>query len=203
MANVTPIFLVDGSTGEAVPADLRDAIENAQLLDWQTLWQPALAAIIRELAAAGEPTSNWPQSWRWNWRNKMDAVEGLLAYQGFSVVAQGVTQGLARVDLTPEAREPSQAKKPLVYIDYLEVAPWNRAHLGKPPRLRGTGSALLTAAITLSEELGFKGRIGLHSLPQSDEFYRKLGMVDLGPDAKSYDLRYFEMTAAGAKAFLE
>jgi hypothetical protein len=46
------------------------------------------------------------------------------------------------------------------------------------------------------------GRLGL-SLPQADAFYRKIGMTDLGQDSAYQNLRYFEMTAEQARAFLE
>ncbi len=200
---VSTIYLLDVASGEGVEAELRDAIEQAQLDDWQTQWQPALFAVLQDLARRGVPMNQWPQSWHWNWTQKTARVQGLLAFRGFSVVAQGVTQGLAQVDLTKSAREPSQAGKPLVHLDYVEVAPWNRPELGSPSRLRGVGSALITAAVALSEEEGFKGRIGLHSLPQADAFYRKIGMTDLGQDAAYQNLRYFEMTAERARAFLE
>ncbi len=200
---VSTIYLLDVASGEGVEAELCDAIEQAQLDDWQTQWQPALFAVLQDLARRGVPMNQWPQSWHWNWTQKTARVQGLLAFRGFSVVAQGVTQGLAQVDLTKSAREPSQAGKPLVYLDYVEVAPWNRPELGSPSRLRGVGSALITAAVALSGEEGFKGRIGLHSLPQADAFYRKIGMTDLGQDAAYQNLRYFEMTAECARAFLE
>lgn len=62
----------------------------------------------------------------------------------------------------------------------------------------------MVAAIAFSEQEGFKGRIGLHSLPQAENFYRdRCGMIDLGPDATYQNLRYFEMTPDQAKAFLE
>lgn len=202
-AEVSVIYLLDVATGEGVEGELRDAIEQTQLDDWQKEWQPALLTELQELARRGVPVSEWPQSWHWDWARKTARVQGLLAFRGFSVVAQGVTQGLAQVDLSKSAREPNQAGKPLVYLDYVEVAPWNRPEFGRPPRLRGVGSALLTAAVALSEEEGFKGRIGLHSLPQADAFYRKIGMIDLGPDAACQNLRYFEMTAERARAFLE
>lgn len=200
---VSTIWLLDGATGDSVEAQLRDAIEQAQLQDWMTQWQPALNAVLQELARQGVPSTQWPQSWHWNWAQKTAQVQGLLAFRGLSVVAQGVTQGLAQVDLTKTCREPSQAGRPLVYIDYLEVAPWNRPELGATPRLRGVGTALLTAAVALSEDEGFKGRLGLHSLPQADAFYRKIGMTDLGPEPTYYNLRYFEMTVEQARAFLE
>ncbi|MEQ8283556.1 MAG: GNAT family N-acetyltransferase [Parvibaculum sp.] len=201
--DVSTIYLLDVESGESVEAELRDAIEQAQLDDWQTKWQPAMFDVLRELARQGVPRSQWPQSWHWNWEQKAARVAGLLAFRGFSVVARGETQGLAQVDLSKMSREASQVGKPLVYVEYLEVAPWNRVELGKMPRLRGVGSALVTAAVALSCEEGFKGRLGLHSLPQADDFYRKIGMADLGQDPASQNLRYFEMTVDQARIFLE
>jgi hypothetical protein len=204
MVDVSTIYLLDSASQQAVPAELRDAIEVAQLQDWKAHWQPALIAILQEMDRRGLPRVQWPQSWHWNWEAKLAQVQGLLAFRGFSVTCEGMTQGFMRVDLNQSAREPSQAGKPLVYVDYLEVAPWNRPELGQTPRFRGVGSALVTAAVALSEEEGFKGRVGLHSLPQADAFYRdRCGMTDLGPDAAVQNLRYFEMTVDRAQAFLE
>jgi len=198
------IYLLDVPSGEAVEAELRDAIEEKQLIDWQTQWQPALIAVLQQLAQRHVPIADWPQSWHWNWRTKMAQVHGLLAFQGFSVVCADVTQGLMRVDLTKFARVPAEDGKPLVFVDYLEVAPWNRPELGHAPRYRGVGTALVTAAVALSEQEGFKGRIGLHSLPQADAFYRdRCCMTDLGPDSSCQNLRYFEMTPEQARKFLE
>ena len=200
---VSTIYLLDVASGDSVEGELRDAIEDGQLIDWQMKWQPVLMAVLRELARRGVPSGQWPQSWHWDWRQKAARVQGLLAFRSFSIVALGETQGLAQVDLTKSAREGSQAGKSIVYLDYLEVAPWNRPDLGQRPRLRGVGTALLSAVVALSEEEGFKGRIGLHSLPQADAFYRRCGMTDLGPDSTYQNLRYFEMTAEQAYAFLE
>ncbi|MDE2362149.1 MAG: hypothetical protein KGM42_05675 [Hyphomicrobiales bacterium] len=63
--------------------------------------------------------------------------------------------------------------------------------------------ALLTGAVARSREAGFKGRLGLHSLPQADSFYRRIGMIDLGLDSAYQNLRYFEMTIEQARAFFE
>ena len=62
---------------------------------------------------------------------------------------------------------------------------------------------LIATAVQLSLEEGFRGRIGLHSLPQAETFYAtNCGMTDLGKDTKKEGLRYFEMTPAQAAAFL-
>lgn len=201
---VSTIYLLDTATGASVEAELREAIEQAQIDDWVGKWLPAVVAMMQELVTNQVPPSQWPQSLHWNWVQKTAKVQGLLAFRGFSIVAQGVTQGLAQVNLTKSAQESSQAGKPLVYVEYLEVAPWNRPELGATPRLRGVGGALITAAIALSNEEGFRGRIGLHSLPQADAFYRRrCGMTDLGTDPGYQNLRYFEMTAEQARAFLD
>jgi hypothetical protein len=204
MVDVSTIYLLEPASQQAIEAELRDAIEASQLQDWKAHWQPALFAILQEMERRGAPRSDWPQSWHWDWEMKAAQVEGLLAFRGFSVVCGGMTQGLLRVDLNKSARESSQAGKALVYVDYLEVAPWNRSELGRLPRFKGVGTALVTAAVALSLEEGFKGRIGLHSLPQADGFYRdRCGMSDLGPDAAYQNLRYFEMSVEQARAFLE
>lgn len=183
---VSEIYLFDRATGGSARAELRDAIEEQQLLDWLDRWQPATRDLIRELMSRGVPPNRWPQSWHWQWPRKMSEVAGLIAYRGYCVICDGVAQGLMRLNLNSFAREATQAGKPLVYVEYLEVAPWNRNDAGTTPRYGGVGTALLLAAVALSFEEGFKGRTGLHSLPQADSFYRdRCGMTDLGPDENS------------------
>ena len=60
----------------------------------------------------------------------------------------------------------------------------------------------MLAAVELSLQEEFRGRIALHSLPQADEFYRvKCGMSPLCKDTKYENLTYFEMTPEQAQAF--
>lgn len=196
------IYLQDVATDQPVQGILQDAIEEAQLVDWELRWQPAMVAILQKLAQDGVPTREWPQSRHWNWLKKTARSRNLLAYRGLCVVVDGITQGLSLHDFTKVAREPSQVGKPLVYVDYLEVAPWNQAIPNCQQQLRGVGRALLNGAISLSESEGFMGRIGLHSLPQAESFYRRRGMVDLGPDEHYEDMHYFELTTAQAYEYL-
>ena len=97
-----------------------------------------------------------------------------------------------------------QRNQHLVYVEYVENAPWNRGELFDQPRYRGVGSILIRAAISLSKELEFHGRIGLHSLPQANEFYaNSCGMSNLGADPDYEGLCYFEMTTEHAQAFID
>jgi len=108
------------------------------------------------------------------------------------------------VNTIRRCRLPQQANKHLVYVEYLEVAPWNRPHVASQPRYKLVGTVMLAAAIQLSIDDGNRGRLGLHSLPQADSFYRdRCGMTDLGPDTSIFgNLHYFEMTEQQAAQFM-
>ena len=126
-----------------------------------------------------------------------------LSYQFFAIECSGTTQGLMIVNTMKRCRIQSQANKHLVYVEYLESAPWNRE---ATPVYKGIGTVMMAAAIQLSIDECNQGRVGLHSLPQADSFYKdRCGMTDLGPDASypNYPLRYFEMTEAQATSFLK
>lgn len=201
---VSPVYLLDVQRGEAAAAELWDAITERQLADWEAEWLPELFKAIQRLHRAGVERRLWPQSRRWNWRQKVEVLQGMLAHPGFSIVCEGVTQGMMIVDTTTKrCRIDPQKGQHLVYVEFVENAPWNRPELFNPPRYRGIGSILIRAAIALSQEEEFKGRIGLHSLPQANGFYANTcGMTDLGVDPEYEGLRYFEMTPEQAKAFI-
>jgi hypothetical protein len=100
------------------------------------------------------------------------------------------------------ARIQAQFGKPIVYVEFLASAPWNRPEIQKPPRYRGVGTIMVTAATELSWELGYRGRLGLHSLPAAEDFYRDTcRMSELGKDAAHHDLMYYEMTDNQAETF--
>lgn len=200
---VTQVYLVEVDSGNPVPAELWDAITDSHIQDWREHWTPLVVGRLTQLVNAGVTYEHWPQSWRWNWQAKMDQIAGLLACPTFAIVCQGKTQGLMQLSLTEQSRLESQQGKPLVYVEYLEAAPWNRSEIVPNPQLRGVGVLLIRAAIESSINEEFQGRIGLHSLPQSNNFYgNKCGMTDLGKDTAK-NMNYFEMTPDQAQSFLK
>ena len=201
---VSVVHLLNVSTGESEAAELTHAITEQHLADWEGEWLPALFNAIQRLKRDGVARWHWPQSRHWNWRNKVNALHGMLASPGFAIVCDGLTQGLMIVDTaTHRCRIDVRNGRHLVYVQFVENAPWNRPELFTPPRYRGVGSILIRAAVALSEELEFRGRIGLHSLPQANSFYANTcGMTDLGTDLDYEGLHYFEMTPEQAQAFV-
>jgi hypothetical protein len=92
--------------------------------------------------------------------------------------------------------------KDLIYIEYLESAPWNLATMVDAPLYGGIGSVLMHAAVQSSFDEGFHGRVGLHALPQAEEFYRDdCEMHCCGPDVSYENLPYYEMTRDAAARF--
>ena len=201
---VRQVHLLNVERGQPEPAELWDAITEQQLTDWENEWVPELLKAIKRLEREGVERRHWPQSSHWDWRKKVETLRGMLASPGFSIVCDGLTQGMMIVDTVKKrCRISSQKGKPLVYVEFVENAPWNRRKLCDSPRYRGVGSILIRAAVELSEESEFRGRIGLHSLPQANSFYANTcGMTDLGVDPDYQGLCYFEMTPEQARAFV-
>jgi len=91
----------------------------------------------------------------------------------------------------------------VLYVDYLEIAPWNRWDY-RDREVRGLGFAMMVHAIGLSQELGFEGRVALCSLPQAQAFYRKIPMSELGVgEGHDAELPYFELDSETAQGILK
>ncbi|MFK5948173.1 MAG: hypothetical protein QM500_05325 [Methylococcales bacterium] len=202
--DISDVYLLDNHAGAIVEAELWDAITEKNLADWEADWIPHLFVLLKSLKQKGVERRLWPQSRHWHWSDKVKAIEGKLSNQCFSIVCDGNTQAMMTTDLVRRAQLDVQKNSHLVYVDFLEVAPWNRGELiGCPPKYSGAGSILIRAAIELSKQEGFRGRIGLHSLPQANDFYaNKVGMTDLGLDENYQNLRYFEMTVEQAEEYV-
>ena len=81
------------------------------------------------------------QSAHWDSRKKTELLGGLLAFPSFAVECAGETQGLMIVNTTDFCRLECQRGKPVVYVEFLETAPWNRQTLTSRPRYKRVGPA--------------------------------------------------------------
>ena len=204
MSFTSLVHLKDRGAGRFVEANLIDGLTREDVEKAEADWKPFLDEQVKRMEATGVPKHKWPQHRHWNWREKYDAIEEYLAYRMFGLECQSQMQGLMlALTAGKNSQIASQRGRPLVYVHFLAAAPWNLASIVAEPRFSLVGSILVAAAIHLSMEEEFQGRIGLHSLPQSDDWYRRTcGMTDLGPDQTVENLRYFEMTPEQASEFL-
>jgi len=207
-----PTELKRVATGELVDAELHDALSLDDLLDAEALWAPAKIRIAKEFLARSLGRENWPQSLHWNWAEKALALKPYApgpfsAYRLFGLRAEERWQGILLGCCVGHPTRLPPAGRDLVYVEFVETAPWNwpLPEIGQGALFKGIGLQLVELAIRWSVDLGFHGRVGLHSLPQADVFYREpCGMTDLGPDS-SYpkSLRYFELDESQARTFLK
>jgi hypothetical protein len=205
-----PTKLKVRATGEWVDANLHDELDLKSLLDAEVDWAPARIRLVQKCLAQGIRRQDWPQSLHWDWARKAAQLHeifgnALSAERFMGIECGGKWQGLLLGECARHRSRTSPPPRELVYVEFVESAPWNweLRDVGQEPFYRGVGPQLLEMAARWSEQLGFKGRLGLHSLPQAEDFYRdRCQMTDLGPDATYQDLHYFEMTEAQAKTFL-
>lgn len=170
--------------------------------DLEQLWKPILANRLAQVHTLAEAANVNVQDAHWDWVGKAKIATTQMGQETF-VIECGETQCLMLVDLNQFAQLDMQKGRELIYVELLATAPWNRHKLVASPRYKGVGRILIATAISLSIDSGFHGRIGLHSLPQSESWYREgAGFTDMGLDG-SKRMNYFEVTADQAKVFLE
>ena len=174
----TKVNLIRGQDSMTVEADL---VELAQkhVNDYASKWK-------KQLRLYGQEDKFW------DWEFKLQFVISRQPNrEGYAIEYEGETQGLMLIETQMHGSRLTEGKR-LVYVDGIASAPSNRETIQRPPKLKGVGTALLAFARTRSVELGYEGRVGLHSLPGAEEFYDNQGMIDLGEDEDYDDLVYFE-----------
>jgi hypothetical protein len=192
--------IIDLKTRQPVVAELIDELSVDDLNRAEGQWlQTRIAGALR-LHQSGQPV---PEHWHWDWRRKSAKLK-LLSYRCFAIECDGATQGLMLTSTTKGvARLAPDVGRPIVYIEFLEAAPWNVRPIVDAPRFGGIGLRLIESAVRYSNIEGFHGRVGLHALPQAVTFYReKCKMADLGNDPLMHDLPYFEFSRTQAAQFL-
>lgn len=195
-----PVQIVRRQDKALVDAVLHTELVPTVLVEAEKEWGPIRLKAAQKLLCAGR-NSEIPQHFHWDWGAKSFNLQ-LLAYRCLGIECSGKWQGLLMVKLSGQvARLDPDKGKDLVYIDYVESAPWNLPMMVDTP-IYNVGPVLMRAAVQLSYDEGFHGRIGLHALPQAENFYRNIcGMRDCGPDASYHDLVYYEMTNEIAASF--
>lgn len=202
------VHIIDNTTGKPVEAELFDEVTIEHFIETQQEWRPIILKAARQLAARGSHQLI-PQHFHWDWTAKAPELK-VLANAFYGLRCDNKLQGLMKLETVGQfctCRLPEQAGKALVYVDYVEVAPWNlkalMGALGEKPRYNVIGSRLIEAAVLRSIEEDCKGRTGLHSLPMTESFYVKAcGMTPVGRDPAKQNLLWLEYTPEQAEKFL-
>jgi hypothetical protein len=127
----------------------------------------------------------------WDWRFKLRYIASQDNREGYAIECENQTQGLMMIETQMHGSRFNIGKK-LVYVDGIAAAPTNRIQIQCPPQFKGVGTALLSFARIRSIELGYEGRVGLHSLLSAEGFYEKQNMSNYGKEEEYENLTYFE-----------
>jgi len=199
-----PIELIRKATRDFVPGILHSELRVQELVLVERRWAVERARVMAALLGAGVPRPQWPESLHWDWSSKASELQLLMA-SGFGVWCDEDWQGVMLTKTVGYSAALGQDEgKPVVYVDFVESAPWNwtiRA-IEQEPRFKGIGSLLIREAIEQSLKEEFHGRVGLHALPQAESFYGKVcGMTMVNADQDKQGLVFFEFTRQQAEQF--
>ena len=183
-----PVKVYCTTSKSLVDADMSNTIADNDLHVYEKEWRPRIADLRAEDA-------------HWNWRSKMYHASKPDEFLHYTLSVEKTAQGLMQLQISTRKSKTSPGD-PMVYLDYLAVAPWNREGQAEPPRYKTVGTVLLAQATLASFDRGWDGRLGLHSLPNAASFYRVKGMRSFGCDMSYYGLEYFEFDADSAAAFI-
>ena len=167
-------------TGQIAEGLIR-TVQQRHWSDFQSVWQGILVELEQPDA-------------RWMWDYKLRQAQQESRYEAYALEVESFTQGLLFLE-TQWRRSHLPQRYPLVYVEALASAPWNRSAIERPPFLRGVGRTLLLFARRRSVELGYGGRVGFHSLLEAEGFYRHLQVPDYGADPEKENLVNFEYGA--------
>ncbi|WP_051440474.1 hypothetical protein [Ensifer aridi] len=206
--NLGTVSIYNRVTGRDEDAVIYQGFDAQNLAHIETRWRPMFEERRVEALRIGASASDInAEDARWEWGRKMlAAVREPFLYELFVLEVAAITQAIMLVRKGGEkcfSRHEEHPRAPLIYVDFLSTAPWNRPRMVAQPVYAGCGRALISTAISFSFEEELRGRVGLHALPGAEEFYReKIGMTDLGVDEDYSGLRYFEVSASfAAKMF--
>jgi hypothetical protein len=127
----------------------------------------------------------------WDWPSKEKYLLAKNTIRDYVVSRDDRLEGIIILQEPEPSRLEPFAK--VLYVRYVATAPWNRPCGSTSGQHRFVGTVLLNQGIRESVMLECEGRLGLHSLSNSDTYYRKLGFRELGPDPGNRGLTYFEL----------
>jgi hypothetical protein len=178
--------------GRLVDAIPHDRLLLDELFNAEAKWCVDRVQVLRALAHAGVKADSpeWPESVHWSWAWKGASCRATRLEEGgdarlFGIAAGGEWQALMFAVWEGHGALLKEGARPVIYVDYLESAPWNWPikSINQSGRYGGAGTQLMELAVRWSYSMGYGGRVGLHALPQAATFYEsQCGMANLGRD---------------------
>ena len=161
--------------------------------------------LVARMTLKGYPLDRVPPSWSWTWaemlRDELPPESSVI-----SIEHDGRCQGLMAVYLDARPCRHSVGTD-AIYLAYVGAAPWNMGYylglIGQKPVFDDVGLVLLALVAQKSVECRCEGRVIIHAAEGSEGFYRKCGILEIGPDSlHPSNLIRFEITAEQARKLM-
>lgn len=134
----------------------------------------------------------------WDWLTKTMCYRSP-GYEWFFLIADNKPQGAC---LIYHPYKSAFSGNEIFYIEYVAVAPWNRANPMQARDFSGVGSLLIKAAIQYAvSSLKLNHGFCLHALAQAVPYYEKIGML-ANRELDKPNLQYFEMLEGDAAKYM-
>ncbi|AAV83029.1 GNAT family N-acetyltransferase [Idiomarina loihiensis] len=181
--------------------DYLEGQDIKKVLKFNDEWSASLALLINDVCEKHQAETEEEiieclmdegfQDFHWNWASKAlafsnDEYKWFSAESGESIEAVVITKHPVTSEIDTQN---------IFYIEYICVAPWNRAKVSQtttPKKGLGTGLIKVTLKY-FNESEGYRQGCSLHSLPQSCPYYTKIGMQRIPSSSDKQGLTYFEM----------
>lgn len=166
-------------------------------IDCDKLWTAYKLKILNWIEAQDFPEEekkrvikeSFGQDNHWDWFRKSYAFM-TDDYEWFFLIADNKPQGVC---LFYHPKESEFDDKKIFYIEFIAVAPWNRNIPMKNRTFGGIGTKLISCAWQhATNALGLADGFSLHSLPQAEKYYERLGMINF-PVKDKPGLKYYEI----------
>jgi hypothetical protein len=145
--------LWDRRNNATVSADVLPAMTPEQLVQTEGRWQK-FRVRARRRRRVGVPV---PEHNHWNWDEKSHDLK-FTAYRCLGIWYDDEVQGLMMISiLAVQGRARAHRAKPVLYIKYIEGAPWNlKAYVGEEARFGGVGVSLIGPPLRLAWKRSFE-----------------------------------------------
>lgn len=204
--------LVSAHDGRHVPYSIVSNFNAALVVQAESDWSHAKSKILTEIISKNPECieneqlfgdlikKNNLEDFHWNWLRKA-AHCNTNEYHWFFLTADQTIQAICIIYHPKESRIDS---KNIFYVDYLATAFWNRDRPGHKKTYSKLGIILLAHSIHYAiNNLNYRPGFCLHSLPNAESFYTRIGLTDFGHDEEKENLKFFEAEEAAALSIMK
>ena len=196
------------ATGECVPYIIELGLSKSSILECNK-WKDFIINIITEFVNKNPDVKDYKKAlqenvmledYHWNWSKKALFCSS----SGYDWFFLKTSDGIQSVCLTFHPKESVFQSINIFYIKYLSSAPWNRKSSLHERKYRGVGKEIIKQILLyFLKKYHYGYGFSLHSLPQAQNFYEKIGMINFPEYNDENGLFFYEMNKENTILFLE